>query len=465
VTLIVITKSDYNKSQSTHKKGDRIMNTIIFKSYCDKEYLLQKIGAHYMTCVDDSIESKQVIDYAASLVTPTISDISVADEKLERTRLSSEQLAEVDTWINVGLKQINREFPLVADESIIRDTFTFLIKDFRSYPQGTPILVRETNKATMIHFFSCSVYHDGSIEPGNQVRETLIPVQLPKLLEEKGLNGPESIILSLFTGIASGIGNKIGAEIFDSVFPNNSTNMSKMLKDLQDNIKDIFRQELDAQTIDQLNDKIQGVSQYMRETYLLQKKSGADVPKLEALLTTENEKMYTDLMALLIAERYRDKGIAYLVVGANAHLAILQELAAITVQSKPDASKAYMENYYQRLNDYIATLGNAIYEVHDNRLTYLCPCQESILKGVAADNWWFIDNWAHYTSQSYHNTYSFDEKRKGHGDGYTIDAEKKANSARDDYFNNTFYPTIVSDLKIYVDMKDAWSRALAKKFS
>jgi hypothetical protein len=437
------------------------MNKILFQSYCDNEYLLQKIGAYAKVGDENSAVSKKVVEYIASLVTPDAFDIPLADENMERAQLSSERLSEIDAWIKVGLKQIGREFPLVTGETIVRDRFTCLSDAFRSFPEGTPVLVRETNKATMMHFFPCSVYRNGSIEPGNLIPEASTPVQQPKPSVEKELKGPESIIISLFKGIASAIGEKIGAEIFNAIFPDNSSDIEKMLRDLQENIKIIFRQELDKQTIDQLNFKIQGVISYMQQTYNSQKKRGAPAAALEGILIPENEKMYTELMALLVGQRYRAQGIAYLVIGANAHLAILQELAAVTLQSKPEVSKAYTENYYQRLRDYMNALSNAISEVHQSRLDYLSPCQESTLKGVSTDHWWFVDNWANYTSESYYNTYSQEKKRRG-GDGYTIDAEKKANHARDVYFNTTFHPTIVNDLQIYVDMKDAWANALRR---
>lgn len=234
--------------------------------------------------------------------------------------------------------------------------------------------------------------------------------------------------------------------------------MQKMLNDLQENIKIIFRQELDLETIDKLNLRVQGVIKYMQQTYTTQKRSGKPANELEALLISQNQIMYTDIMALLVGERYRSKGIAYLVVGANAHLAILQELAQIT------GNTGYKENYTMKLRDYIETLGNAISEVYNNRLTYLTPCQESTLKGVSVDHWWFVDNWGQYTSDSYYNSYSWDNKRRG-GDGYTIDAYKKANNARNDYYNKTFLPKIVSDLKIYVDMKNSWQDTLAKSLN
>ncbi len=431
------------------------MNKLLFKSYCDNEYLLQKVYAYSKVDDENSAESKKVVEYIASLITPNAFDIPLADENLERAQLSSGQLTNIDAWIKVGLKQINRDFPLVADETIIDDRFTFLIEEFRSFPQGTPVLVRETNKATMIHFFPCSVYRNGSIEPGNLIPEILIPVQLSKPIAK----GFADIVFSLFKGLASAIGGKIAAKIFDTIFPDHS--LEDMLKGLQENIKDILRQELDSQTIDQLNLKIQGVISYMQQTYNLQKKGGAGAKKLEKLLTTENEKMYTELMSLLVGERYRAKGIAYLVTGANAHLAILQELAAVTLQSNPEISQAYTKNYHRRLQDYIDALTNAINEVHQNRLNYLGQCQESTIRGVANDHWWFVDNWANYTSDSYYNTYSWDEKSKGGGgDGYKIDAQSKAIQARNDYLNKTFHPTIVKDLQIYVDMKDAWVKAL-----
>lgn len=436
------------------------MNTFLFLSYSDNEYLLQKVLAYSKVGDQISDETQKILEYSASLITPVAFDFPVVDEETERSRLTPDQLVDIDNGIKMNLKLISRDFPLVANESILNDRFTALAADFMDFPKGTPVLIRQTNKSTMIHFFPCSVYRNGNLEQGDLVIESQGPVLLLNPDIKMKLKGPEDIIFSLFSGIASGIGNKIGAQIFDTVFPNNSSNLQLMLQNLEKNIKDIFRKELDGQTLQKLNLKILGVIQYMKETYLPQKWGGAAVDTLESMLTTENEKLYTDLMALLVGKPYRSQGISYLVVGANTHLIILQELASITKESKPKISEAYTTTYFLRLKEYITALTTAIEEVHTDRLTYLTSCQQSTLTGITTEKWWFVDNWSNYTSDSFSNTFSWDKKRRGQGDGWTVDAYKKANEARTFYFNTTFHPKIVTDLEIYVNMKNAWNKAL-----
>ena len=438
------------------------MRKFLFVSYSDNEYLLQKVAAYSKVNDDNSVESRKLLEFSASLITPVAIDIPVIDEKTERAKLTPGQLAEIDNFIKMNLQLISRDCPLIADESVVSDRFTAISADYMDFPAGTPVLIRQTNKSKMIHFFPCSVYRSGNLEQGRLITESQGPALMLNTDNTIKPLGPESIIFSFFEGMTKSIGEKAGADIYNAAFPGNSTDERKMFQDLEQNIQKIFRKELEDQTIKDLNLKISGVIRYMKEVYLPQKPTG-DVVALEHMLTQENERMYTDLMALLVGETYRSRGIAYFVVGANAHLGILQELVSITKKSNPVSSKGYEKTYLMRFQEYINTLTTAIEEVHVDRLTYLSPCQESSLKGVSADRWWFVDNWAPFTSDSYSNTFDVEKKKRGEGDGWSIDAEKKANNARTDYFNKTFHPKIVSDLQVYVDMKNSWQNTLGKQ--
>ncbi|SFH09233.1 hypothetical protein SAMN05660649_03815 [Desulfotomaculum arcticum] len=80
------------------------MNTTLFKSYCDNEYLLQKVGAYSKVSDENSAESKKVVKYIASLITPATFDIPFANGIMERTQLSSQQLSNIDALDQSGFK-------------------------------------------------------------------------------------------------------------------------------------------------------------------------------------------------------------------------------------------------------------------------------------------------------------------------------------------------------------------------
>jgi hypothetical protein len=427
---------------------------LYFTEFTDREYLKQKIAAFLKARDSQYAESEPDLEYLSSMIAKRRLDMVTADPEKIMAGLSPEQLADIRDKKATIIVHLNRQYPRVKGEKIVSDVFTFLLEDFGQHKKGTPVLTRKTDKATMVMVFDHLEYRKGMIgfrklKPREE-REIK-----PKITALKGI---ESIILELFKGMASAVGEKIGATIFDSIFPATAEDMEKMLKNLQDNIKIIFRQELDQKTIDDLNYQITGIVSYMQETYLPFKKQGRERKDLEQDLMVQNRKMYTEVMALLIGERYRGKGIAYLVVGANAHLSIIQELASVDPTCTDPAKSSYMTTYYMRLNDYIDALQHAITDVFNDRQHYLSALQESTLKGAATDCWWFTDGWASYRSADFYNSHDCCD--------YKNDAKSKANEARNKYYASTFLPTIVSDLQPYNVTKDAWAKlALAKPLS
>ncbi len=339
---------------------------------------------------------------------------------------------------------------MVTGESLVEDYFTFLLKDYGEYKRGTPLLIRRTNKAKMIKFFDHLEYNAGQIVFGKpkvmENRETI--------LVDAAISGTSDIVSdivkNLFSVMVKAIAGKIGAVIFDLIFPSSSNDMEKMLQELQDNIRNIFREELDTQTIENLNYQICGIISYMQETYNPLKQAGKDNTYLESILSTQNEKMYTEVMALLIGQRYRAKGIAYLIVGASTHLSIIQEMANIDPLCDDSNKSSYMTTYHVRLSGYLDSLQCAINEVNESRLAYLGNLQESTFHGASNDHWWFVDNWVKYHSPDFYNSHDCCD--------YQIDAKSKAQNARDQYNRSTFLPTITNDLQPYNDTMIAWSQ-------
>ncbi|MFH2096476.1 MAG: hypothetical protein ABIJ16_12270 [Bacteroidota bacterium] len=419
---------------------------LYFISFIDRKYLEQKIAAYLKERNSMYAESLPDLEHFASLVNARKMELPVADSNKILAGLTESQVLEIRNKMAIMITYFNRQYPMVTGELLIEDYFTFLLNDYGEYKQGTPLLIRRTNKAEMIKFFDHLEYNAGQIVFGKpkviENRETLLSGAV--------LSGTSDIVKDLFSGMVKAIGGKIGAAIFDSIFPGSSNDMAKMLQELQDNIRNIFREELDAQTIENLNYQICGIVSYMQETYNPLKQAGKDKPYLESILSTQNEKMYTEVMALLMGQRYRAKGIAYLIVGANTHLSIIQEMANIDPLCDDPNKSSYMTTYHMRLSDYLDSLQCAINEVNESRLKYLGNLQESTLQGAATEHWWFIDNWVKYHSPDFYNSHDCCD--------YKFDAKRKAQNARDQYNINTFLPTITKDLQPYKETIIAWSQ-------
>ena len=422
---------------------------IMFLQFSDINYLKEKIRVYLKVNSSKYQDTEAVIDYIASTVYQNTMDFSIADEEIEMKKLSYCQVSEIKQAARKVSKLVSFQYPLVKYEYVIKDRVSYLLSEYETYPVGTPVLIRVTNKATMVHFFDCCIYEKGNLNFIQQPEEKEIVAPV--------LAGVDPFILSFFTGMISELGSKTGSIIFDKIFPGNSTDMRSMFDKLQNNIKTIFRDELDQKQIDDLEYQLTGNIKYMQEVYNPKKASKIkehgeltiqDRKELIELLQPINIKMYTETMALLIGERYRAKGISYLVTGANAHLGIIQEMVNVDPNTTDPNKSSYMETYYMRLEGYIQALDRAIDEVYNKRLTYLGCIEESVLKGAATYRCWFSDFWANYKSDEYGNT------KKGYD--YIYDADKKCNAARNKYFNEVFHPTIVIDLRPYNDTKNSW---------
>lgn len=420
-----------------------------FVSFTDRKYLERKISASLKKRGSKYADSALELKTFAEMIYARELDLPIADSKKLLTQLSASQCIDIRDQTATMLKFYNKKYPMVEGEKLLEDNFTFLLNDFGTHKKNTPLLIRKTNMAEMVKFFDNLEYKNGEIEfreiDPNGTRE------LRSSAPQASLGGPTtSIITSLFAGMAKAVGNKIGADIFDTIFPNSKNEMEEILAALQINIKEIFREELDKQTIDNLNYQICGIISYMQETYIpLKNDAGRDKDYLESILTSQNEKMYTEVMALLTGERYRAKGIAYLVLGANTHLSIIQEMADIDPTCSDPSKSSYMTTYNMRLSNYIDSLQSATDEVYSSRLTYLGSLEESTLHGAADDHWWFKDYWVGYDSPNYYNSCDCCDCEN--------DAKKKANKARDDYNETTFLPTISNDLKPYNDTVSSWT--------
>lgn len=428
---------------------------VIFTELCDDAaYINEKVAAILNARHSDLDDS--VTQYLASTVVARHLDLPMADSKETLANLPKDKAEHIQGQISTMEAYINSQYPLLKSEELVDDNFTFLVNDFEGHQKGTPLLIRKTDKSTMVIFFDHLLYKGGIIQ-SLRSKDQLLVVEYapPPPVFRTTVLIVEDLVISFFKGMLSEIGSKTGAAIFKKIFPDSSADLENLLNGLKSEIRNIIRQELDAQRITDLNAQMTGVVKLMQGTYTPAKDSGRQKDFLETMLLSQHTIMTTNIMAQLIDQRYRSHGIAYLLTGANAHLAIIWELVTIDAGGGDIKKSPYYQTYKIHLNNYIAALNNARSEAYNERLGYLSALQESTLQGAATDHWWFCDNWVNpiYHSPDFYNSCACCDCKN--------DARSKANNARNAYSQATFVPTIVTDLEPYQNAITAWSNQYA----
>lgn len=356
-------------------------------------------------------------------------------------RLSSRDFYIIKKLIN----SVTETYPLVPDERIIRDVIGYLQEDFLAYSAGTIVFIRTTNKAKIIHFFASFRYSARGIK---YIKETSQP-------QITYTSTPEipAVIKDLFNGLTKGLLGMVGSWVFDQVFPSGGSEINDLLNKIQESTRNIFREELDEDTLKKKKNSIESIILFMQREYNPLKESPSSTrEQLYNMLRVKDDIMWHDVMKDLVDKNYRSKGISHLVTGANTHLSIFQELAIIDPKEPDPQKSSFMTTFYLQLEDYIDRLDKAISEVYSSRKKFLGPVTESTpIWSVGRLRWTFTDHWSNQVFEFW------DEPFVTQPFGYDRCVE-----ARERYYNDVFIPKIIKDLAPYNKTKNDWI-AMRKK--
>ncbi|MDP9526167.1 insecticidal delta-endotoxin Cry8Ea1 family protein [Pseudomonas protegens] len=339
-----------------------------------KEYVKKKLQAAYQNPLPVGGQLLDLdFDSLSNNVVENLSDVKLpiarADEFYDFT---PNQLIEIMERKRSALIILEQKFPLVEGEIIEEDFFSYLIEQFGDLPVNTPVLRRKTNYSSHCYIFSDLQLNSGDLE--------LLPTVSPEDTVETQLNASSekmavNIAQSLATGLVSGFGGKIGALMFDSIFP---SGVPDYFDQVYEQIKKIVNQEVTANTIDQINGRINGVQAWAKNTYAPRKDVGTTHQKLFDDLTPYVNLLYTEAVQTLMLPRYAKPGFSVFMLAAGAHLALLQEQALVDPdKTNPDES-SFAKSVIKNAEDYIKHAGNTFVElVEDRKRSVTLKCEES----------------------------------------------------------------------------------------
>ncbi|EDP96409.1 hypothetical protein U8527_09875 [Kordia algicida OT-1] len=393
-----------------------------FKAPEPKTYLAEKFKRKLTILTDSS--NKEII---ATLVSDALSftenqkDVINTAKKEDFYAIDKRQKVLVEASKRCAIESLVKEAPLVDQEIIEEDFFTYLTAPFDDFEKYTAVLIRKTNMATMYYFFD-----NIQIDQGNL---SFLPSDLPN--EDPVVNTLKfssdffkGLIKKLLSSAASSVGSKIGAIVLNIV-------MKEMFgvednKELINKIRSIIKEEIQNNEIEKIDGKISGTINYLTEEYknLKAKSDLNDRKQREVLLRNlelYSKDFYTDVLGLLEQTTYVKKGLRSYIIGVSIYILILQEKAlidpdhmnpndtsyAITLRSNATKYLNHIETYYKELYD---ARSGQIYVYSDPWIDY----------NVHKDAYRYRDNGTNFVSQRYYDikhspgnwTYGKDEAEK-----------------------------------------------------
>lgn len=179
----------------------------------------------------------------------------------------------------------------------------------------------------------------------------------------------------LGSALVGKLGTQIGALIFDAIFP---PGVPSYFDEVYDEIKKIVKEALAANTIDEINGRINGTQAWVENSYA-PRKSSSNPPSRQDLyndVTPYVNLMYTEAVQTLMLPRYAKAGLTVFMVAAGVHLALFQEQALVDPnQTDPENSsfattvkinaKIYHDHVIKTYNEIVDTRKKQVSVVYD----------------------------------------------------------------------------------------------------
>ncbi|MDA2046966.1 hypothetical protein PDM87_02570 [Bacillus cereus] len=269
------------------------------------QYVIQKLTAFFKD-LDAANENYRVVTRRYS---PTRLPLT---PKEEFPTVSLERWAFIEKGITCFINEMNDYYEPFEEEQIQEDFVSFLKEDFKPFPQGTVILKRITNFATLYY-----------------VKTNLIIVgekwkTVPQKLNVKDTVVDDAIkaVLFLVKAMASGGLSNIGSRMINQLIGGNSIDLKQLEKD----ISQIVRDANVDQTVNEQDGVINGTINDFNTYYKKRRDSGASKNELYDWLV-ERENAINISLGILREKMFQEKGISTYIVGANIMICILQEMA------------------------------------------------------------------------------------------------------------------------------------------
>lgn len=293
----------------------------------------------------------------------TESSLPLAD--VTNLQLPDNHRANIEARKRCALRDLRTESPLLPDEVVEEDVFTYLTQPVEELPAGTAVLKRTTNQATLYY-----VYSDFQVTPELELVYTGPPQELLESDAPSEESEPEEVVSfglglnldfkeiakSAATGLISGVAGKIGALIFDAIFP---PSVPTYFDDVYKQIGKIVQTQLQQHDIDLIQAKLNGVLDWQRRIYAPKNPRAVTDPK-------EREKLYTevtgkineleDAMSILRSEKWKEAGCSVFVIAGNIYLGLCQEACMVDYHTTNPQLSSYATTVKLTAQDFAASL-------------------------------------------------------------------------------------------------------------
>jgi hypothetical protein len=270
--------------------------------------------------------------------------------------LSDSKAAAIRKRVQCLFDTLGKVSPLEPGEVLLEDRISLLTEPFAEQPANTPVLRRTTNMAELFYFVDGIQVVDGAVvevkptdseadeEPAAESGKKSTPITsylptVPELAKNFGF------------GIASWAGGMVGAAVFNAVMPGNG--VPSYFDDVYQEVTKIVKQEIQKNTIDYMNGKVNGINSWVLNQYTPLKKDPKTTKiELTAALGSQVKVMYNDVLGPLMTDAYAKAGFTVFMLSASMHLALIQEQAMVDPKHKNAKESPSAESVQKNAKDY-----------------------------------------------------------------------------------------------------------------
>jgi len=344
--------------------------------------------------------------------------------------------------------ELVRDIFLAEGEESISERFTYLESAFLGHPEGTAAFIRLTNYSEYCYLVPGHIVLAGKNKDASC--KNLLRIEEQPKMRNYGVVRKTSVKQIggyLADGVFGGFMGNIGVLIFNAIFP---TDMTNFFDAMYKEIEKIVDEALTDEAIAELNGKILGTEQWVRNTYTAFKE-GTYTPKMltEKLMPVE-EDFSRNVMGVLQEERFSKPGICTFLIGGGMHLSILQELALVDF-TVTDALKS---SYCQATKNWAKEYGDYVYRTVDDIMKTRLDMIQLYKSSFQENNFtfifsaWWKDSYDDTQSKQWNYTISSLGGDSGDEDYEKLakaDMDKHVSTVRKDYLERMGDPYVVAD--------------------
>ncbi len=398
---------------------------------------------------------KKEFGEAASLAHVLTSEPLVIEKPENFPKLSPAQIKLIAKRDICAQYNTHRLFPMEAGEKLKKQTTSYLLEEFNDIPAMTPVVLRETDMATIVFLFADARVQGKKILNVPNLSQILFtsaplpePLAIPTIVTDVGLSIAKSL---LGKGADAAL-----AKLFPPQLPS-------YFNQVYAEIRKIVHEELDQKTLDDTSFKLQGIVNWLTHEYLDRKDSfkkrhpdgltKEEKTDLHGMLSRYDQLFWVEVVSILSGNRYRKAGLPFFVDAANLHLLCLTELANVDPAFDSPEESGYGSTRRNMAELYCSHVKRTRDDIHGDRrkLLEICVICGIVSRGTVIpppDKYYFVDRHTNYQSGNYTDGSILDK--------HPQDGRRLCGLAMKKYDDEVFEPTITNDLRVYDDIVKAW---------